>query len=31
MTTLEVQIDLNLNEQAYDVEMMSLVDKLFWV
>ena len=31
MTTLEVQIDLNLNEQAYDVEMMSLVGWLFGV
>ena len=29
MTILEVQIDLNLNEQAYDVEMMSLVRWLY--
>ena len=29
MTILEVQIDLNLNEQAYDDEMMSLVGWLF--
>ena len=29
MTTVEVQIDLNLNKQAYDVEIMSLVGRLF--